>query len=74
MDDFHLHDSSLQITPTRELEWHDCHDIFQCARLIVPMDYSDCRSNRTVALAVIMLPATDRENYLGPLFVNPGVS
>lgn len=38
------------------------------------MDYADCRSNQTVTLAVIMLPAKDTENYLGPLFYNSGVN
>lgn len=46
----------------------------ECARLIVPMDYSNTASNQTVALALIKLPATDTENYLGPIFFQPGVS
>ncbi|RXG48374.1 hypothetical protein VDGE_07674 [Verticillium dahliae] len=35
------------------------------------MDYGACNSPY-VTLAVIRLPAEDKENYKGPLFVNPG--
>jgi hypothetical protein len=62
------------MTPSRDLEWHDCYDFFKCARVIVPMDYAECGSNQTVTLAVTMLPAQNTTgDYLGPLFYNPGV-
>lgn len=38
------------------------------------MDYHNLNSNQTVTLAVTMLPATDTENYLGPLLTNSGAS
>ncbi|KAH6694086.1 Alpha/Beta hydrolase protein [Plectosphaerella plurivora] len=65
------------IKPSRSLEWQPCYEDdreanLQCARLIVPMDYENCASNQTVTLAVIKRPAQDTENYLGPVFVNPG--
>lgn len=66
-----------QIKPSKELEWQPCYTeddpTLVCARLIVPMDYENCASNQTVTLAVIKRPAQDTENYLGPVFINPGV-
>lgn len=38
------------------------------------MDYENCHSNQTVTLAVVKRPAKDMDNYMGPVFVNPGVS
>jgi hypothetical protein len=38
------------------------------------MDWLDPTDNQRVVLAVIRLPATDHNNYGGPVFFNPGVS
>ncbi|KAL4885726.1 TAP-like protein-domain-containing protein [Aspergillus karnatakaensis] len=65
-----------QITPSEALEYHDCFDGFQCARLDVPMDYhrSDGQGSR-MAIAVTRLPAkvpvTD-PRYGGAIVINPG--
>lgn len=42
--------------------------------LQVPLDYSDSNATASekVALAIIRAPATDRDNYKGPLFFNFG--
>ncbi|KAF3361000.1 hypothetical protein VdG1_01009 [Verticillium dahliae VDG1] len=62
----------VKFTASKALEWHPCYDEpMECARLLVPMDYGACNSSY-VTLAVIRLPAQDKENYKGPLFVNPG--
>ncbi|KAH3198580.1 hypothetical protein KXW62_001499 [Aspergillus fumigatus] len=65
-----------QITPSNSLEYHDCFDGFQCARLEVPMDYH--RENgrgRQMAIAIVRLPAkvpvTD-SRYGGAVLINPG--
>ncbi|GIK05392.1 hypothetical protein Aspvir_009501 [Aspergillus viridinutans] len=65
-----------QITPSKSLEYHDCFDGFQCARLEVPMDYH--RENghgRQMAIAIARLPAkvpvTD-SRYGGAVLINPG--
>lgn len=37
------------------------------------MDWLDPTDDLRVVLAVIRLAATERENYRGPVFFNPGV-
>lgn len=50
---------------------------FECARLLVPFDYSQPNSSDQFSLAVVRARATDKQNYKGPMFVNfggPGLS
>lgn len=61
--------------PSHTLEYHPCYDGFQCARLLVPRDWLDASNNKTVALAVIALPATvspDDPSFGGTIITNPG--
>lgn len=65
------------IVPSKSLEYHDCGDDFQCARLEVPMDYnqSGTTRGRTFALAVVRIPAKvsiDDPRYGGAMLINPG--
>ncbi|KAJ5858981.1 putative hydrolase [Penicillium chrysogenum] len=65
-----------EIVPSQSLEYHNCGDEFQCARLEVPMDYERTDGKgRTFALAIVRLPAkvpvTD-PRYGGAVLVNPG--
>ncbi|OQE84748.1 hypothetical protein PENNAL_c0026G05925 [Penicillium nalgiovense] len=65
-----------EIVPSQSLEYHNCGDEFQCARLEVPMDYERTdRKGRKFALAIVRLPAkvpvTD-PRYGGAVLVNPG--
>ncbi|KAF7340398.1 AB hydrolase-1 domain-containing protein [Mycena venus] len=61
-----------QLTPSENLDWVACYSTFQCARLVVPLDYSDS-SVGTAALAVIRFPANvSKSEYRGPLLFNPG--
>ncbi|KAL4990736.1 TAP-like protein-domain-containing protein [Aspergillus falconensis] len=68
--------SWAQLTPSESLEYHDCFNGFQCARLDVPMDYhrSDGQGTR-MAIAIARLPAkvpvTD-PRYGGAILINPG--
>lgn len=63
------------ITPSSNLSYHACYPGFQCARLVLPLDWIDRSDPRTVALAIIKLPADvppDHDTYGGPIFTNPG--
>lgn len=61
------------ITPSENLEWHSCFDgEYDCARLKVPMDWLEPEGGHHVVLAIARLPATDKKNYKGPVFFNPG--
>ncbi|KEF59390.1 uncharacterized protein A1O9_04234 [Exophiala aquamarina CBS 119918] len=65
-----------QITPSQELEYHDCYGGFECARLEVPMDYSaPIKATNQVALAVVRKPAkvpVSDLHYGGAILINPG--
>jgi len=58
----------------KPIDWHDCDDAqppFRCATIAVPLDH-DHPDGATLDLAIVMLPATDPSESLGPLVVNPG--
>ncbi|KAG7094139.1 hypothetical protein E1B28_007751 [Marasmius oreades] len=67
--------SWLQIQPSKDLKWIDCYTGLQCARLQVPLNYSD-PGGETAAIALTRLPANvssaDSTEYLGPILFNPG--
>jgi pimeloyl-ACP methyl ester carboxylesterase len=69
-----------EITPSHNLTYVPCYSGYQCARLLVPLDYANLSSStsddqRTAALAIIKLPAavpsTD-PTFAGPVLANPG--
>ncbi len=51
--------------------WTDCGGGFQCATLDVPRDYDD-PSHGEFDISVIRLPATEADERIGSLLVNPG--
>jgi pimeloyl-ACP methyl ester carboxylesterase len=55
----------------QRLDWQPCDNGFQCARLLVPFDYTR-PAGRRFSLPVIRLPATDPSRRIGALVVNPG--
>jgi pimeloyl-ACP methyl ester carboxylesterase len=55
----------------QKLHWQPCHARFQCARLLVPFDYSR-PAWKHFSLPVIRLPATSPAHRIGSLVVNPG--
>jgi pimeloyl-ACP methyl ester carboxylesterase len=55
----------------QKLHWTPCDDGFECARLLVPFDYSRPAWKR-FSLPVIKLPAADPRQRIGALVVNPG--
>lgn len=54
-----------------QLEWTSCNVVYQCATATVPLDYDD-PAGKTIELALIRKPATDAEQRIGSLFINPG--
>lgn len=63
------------ITPSTDLEYHDCYDSYKCARLSLPLDWQDESSTATVAIAIIKSDAVvglDDPTYGGPILSNPG--
>jgi pimeloyl-ACP methyl ester carboxylesterase len=54
----------------QELTWEECGNS-ECTDLTVPLDYAE-PDGETIELAVLRLPARDRENRVGQLVVNPG--
>jgi pimeloyl-ACP methyl ester carboxylesterase len=67
------------IIPSRDLRYVPCNGGYQCARLLLPMDWtasSERQWDHTVAIALMKLPAnittaTDAR-YGGELYLNPG--
>ncbi len=67
------------IIPSKELRYVPCDGRYQCARLLMPMDWGapeDTRWSSTVAIALVKLPADVPDiadpRYRGELYVNPG--
>ena len=57
-----------------ELVYNDCYDGFQCARLLVPLDWQDQSSSQLISLAIIRLPATvppSDASHSGSIIINP---
>ncbi|KAF9533834.1 TAP-like protein-domain-containing protein [Crepidotus variabilis] len=62
------------VPPLNYLQWQDCIPGRQCARLIVPLNYSE-PEGREAVIALIRKPAAvpaESESYLGPILLNPG--
>ncbi|MEO3863759.1 alpha/beta hydrolase [Acrocarpospora sp. B8E8] len=54
---------------TQQPDWEDCDDDFECALVMVPLDYDDPRGER-IEISAIRLRATG--DRIGSLLVNPG--
>lgn len=64
------------ITPSKQLEYHECYDGYKCARLEVPLDWTAVsNSSQSVAIAIVTLPATVHDtdpSFGGTVLINPG--
>jgi pimeloyl-ACP methyl ester carboxylesterase len=56
---------------TASLSWTDCGNGFQCATVQVPLDYAHPDAG-DIGIAINRKPATDRNNRIGSLLINPG--
>ncbi|EKM51091.1 uncharacterized protein PHACADRAFT_212991 [Phanerochaete carnosa HHB-10118-sp] len=64
----------LSLTPSTNLSWVPCYIELQCARLTVPLQYSDPSAGQA-QVALVMAPSNlshDDPAYLGPWLFNPG--
>ncbi|KII90370.1 hypothetical protein PLICRDRAFT_696949 [Plicaturopsis crispa FD-325 SS-3] len=58
---------------SEDIKWTPCFgETKQCARLSLPLDYLNVSHSPKTEIALLMIPATDRENYRGTILVNPG--
>ncbi|KLO10632.1 hypothetical protein SCHPADRAFT_916291 [Schizopora paradoxa] len=61
------------IEPSEEFEWHKCYDNFECARLSVPLDYSNPDGAKAaVAVSKLAANVSSGSKYGGPVLINPG--
>jgi len=63
------------VLPSKQLSWHECYESYQCARLQVPLDWSNKSNTNTVAIALTKVPATvsqDDPTFAGSILINPG--
>ncbi|KAG0125369.1 TAP-like protein-domain-containing protein [Tuber indicum] len=61
------------ITPTEDINLYPCFNGHKCARLAVPLDYTNPSPDHTAAIAITILEATDTSRpYGGPVLINPG--
>lgn len=66
------------IHPSRDLQFSNCYDEFECARLIVPVDWLDQDEtvrDKTMAIAIIKLSAnltSPHQTHGGTMIINPG--
>lgn len=63
--------SSKETYHGQRIEWSPCEGGFQCGKVTVPLDY-DHPGGKDIELAVIRLPATEPDERIGSLVVNPG--
>lgn len=64
----------LGVNVSTNLTWTSCYESFQCARLTVPLIYSN-HSAGEAQVALVMSPSNfsaGDSNYLGPILFNPG--
>ncbi|ASY22036.1 putative pimeloyl-ACP methyl ester carboxylesterase [Candidatus Planktophila versatilis] len=54
----------------QQLQWQSCYENYQCADLLVPIDYTELRTG-TFNISVLKYPTTG-EKKTGSLIVNPG--
>ncbi|EKM52549.1 uncharacterized protein PHACADRAFT_126443 [Phanerochaete carnosa HHB-10118-sp] len=69
-DDFNW----ANLTASTNLSWTSCYDTFQCARLTVPLQYSNISAGEA-QVALLVSPSNfskDDPSYLGPILFNPG--
>ena len=63
--------SDLATYESQILNWTTCYDEFDCAELLVPIDYADLTVG-SFEIALLRYKAQDQEKRIGSLVINPG--
>jgi len=63
--------SELATYESQILNWSTCYDEFDCAELLVPIDYADLTVG-SFEIALLRYKAQDPKNRIGSLVINPG--
>ena len=58
--------------PGSKIQWKGCGDGNECGKLTVPLDYDHPEDGRTIKVALLRVPATDKKKRIGSLLLNPG--
>lgn len=62
---------SLNQYNNQKLNWRDCYESYQCAKLSVPIDYQDLTIG-AFSISLLRHQALDESRRIGSLVVNPG--
>ncbi|KIW17219.1 hypothetical protein PV08_04410 [Exophiala spinifera] len=63
------------VQPSTELKYVQCYGSFECARLEVPLDWTNRSNPNRVSIAIVRLPAVvdvSDESFGGTIIINPG--
>ncbi|KGA14738.1 hypothetical protein GM50_19050 [freshwater metagenome] len=63
--------SSLAKYQSQELKWKSCYGEYQCAKLLVPIDYEKIETG-SFEISLLRFQALDQSRRIGSLVVNPG--
>ena len=63
--------SDLAAYENQILDWSTCYDEFDCAELLVPINYADLTVG-SFEIALLRYKAQDQKNRIGSLVINPG--
>jgi len=62
---------TLQDFQNQTIKWRTCYDSYKCADVLVPIDYTNIKLG-TFKIAVLKYEASNKEDRIGSMFVNPG--
>ena len=62
---------TLQDFQSQKIKWRTCYDALKCADVLVPIDYTNIKLG-TFRISMLKYEASNKEDRIGSLFVNPG--
>ena len=62
---------TLQDFQSQTIKWRTCFDTLKCTDVLVPIDYANLKVG-TFKIAVLKHEATNQQDRIGSMFVNPG--